>query len=56
MGEILKNDKVVCSITGSYLSFIEFDGIRYWDIRENIKTNVKYFFIFYLIFLDIRYG
>ena len=35
------NNKVVSTISGSYLNFIEFDGLRYWDIRENIKTNVK---------------
>ena len=35
------NKKVVTTIKGSYLNFIEFDGLRYWDIRENIKTNVN---------------
>jgi len=40
-GEIIMNDKVVSKITGSYLNFIEFDGLRFWDIRENLKTNVN---------------
>jgi hypothetical protein len=34
------NKKVVSTFIGSYLNFIEFDGKRYWDIRENFKTNV----------------
>lgn len=29
-------------IYGSYLNFIEFDGKRYWDIRENVTVKVKY--------------
>jgi hypothetical protein len=27
---------VVSKVYGSYLGFIEFDQIRYWDIRENV--------------------
>jgi len=30
---------VVSKILGSYLGFIEFNGIRYWDIRENIDIK-----------------
>ena len=26
-------------VYGSYLEFIEFNGVRYWDIRENIPIN-----------------
>jgi hypothetical protein len=29
----------VSKLYGSYLSYLEFDGIRYWDIRENINLN-----------------
>jgi len=29
----------VCKVYGSYLSFIEFNSKRYWDIRENVKMN-----------------
>jgi len=26
-------------VLGSYLGFIEFNNIRYWDIRENIEIK-----------------
>ena len=32
---------VINKIYGSYLSFIEFNNIRYWDIRENIPIKIK---------------
>ena len=39
-GEIKdKDNNVLCSFTGSYLSHIDFDGIRYWDIRRNIDIE-----------------
>jgi hypothetical protein len=28
------------SILGSYLSYIEFDGVKYWDIRENFPIKL----------------
>jgi hypothetical protein len=37
--EILLNGKNVCKVYGSYLSYIEFDGKRYWDVRENIPIE-----------------
>lgn len=33
-GEIIKDGKKVCAITGNYMGFIDFDGERYWDARE----------------------
>ena len=33
-GTIKKDNKVVSNIYGTYLGFIEFDGIRYWDARD----------------------
>ena len=33
-GEIVKNGKTVCRISGNYMGFIDFDGERYWDARE----------------------
>lgn len=30
----------VCKVYGSYLSFIEFNNIRYWDIRENVPNRL----------------
>ena len=39
-GEIKdKDEKVLSSFTGSYLSHIDFDGKRYWDIRRNIDIE-----------------
>lgn len=33
-GEIKVNGKKVSEIYGTYLGFLEFDGIRYWDARD----------------------
>jgi len=38
-GEIKLKNIVVSKILGSYLGFIEFNNIRYWDIRENIEIK-----------------
>jgi len=38
-GEIIYKDKKVV-VSGSYLSHIEFDGVRYWDIRENYPISI----------------
>ena len=39
-GEIKDKDgKVLSTFTGSYLSHIDFDGKRYWDIRRNIDIE-----------------
>ena len=32
-GEIKHKNKVVCYLYGSYLGFIEFDDVRYWEFR-----------------------
>jgi len=37
--EIKLKDIKVCSVLGSYLSFIEFNDVRYWDIRENVPVK-----------------
>lgn len=39
-GEITQNGVKVCTVTGSYLSHISFDGKKYWDIRENFPISV----------------
>jgi len=36
---IKKNGKDICKVYGSYLSFIEFNDVRYWDVRENIPIK-----------------
>jgi hypothetical protein len=33
-GAILKGQTKVSDIRGNYMGFIDFDGKRYWDIRE----------------------
>ena len=35
MADIKLNNNVVSKLYGSYLSFMEFDGVRYWDLREH---------------------
>ena len=39
-GEIMIGNKVVSVLRGSYMSHIEFDGICYWDIRENFPIKI----------------
>ena len=34
-----KDGNVLSTFTGSYLSHIDFDGKRYWDIRHNINIE-----------------
>ena len=33
-GEINKDGKKVCTIEGNYMGYIDFDGVRYWDLRD----------------------
>ena len=33
-GEILKDGKKICTIEGNYMGYIDFDKIRYWDLRD----------------------
>ena len=33
-GEIKKDGKVVSTLTGTYMGYIEWDGERWWDIRS----------------------
>ena len=33
-GEMHQNGKKVCEVVGNYTGFLDFDGVRYWDIRE----------------------
>jgi hypothetical protein len=37
--DIKQDGRVVSKLCGSYLSFFEFDGVRYWDIRENLSPK-----------------
>lgn len=39
-GEILVGNQVVSVLTGSYMSHMDFDGKRYWDIRENFPIKI----------------
>lgn len=38
-GTIEKDGEIFSEFSGSYLSYIQFDGQRYWDIRRNINTE-----------------
>ena len=33
-GEIKKDGEVVSRLSGTYMGYIEFDGVRFWDIRR----------------------
>ena len=37
-GEIKVKGKKVCEITGNYMGWLDFDKVRYWDIREQEKV------------------
>ena len=34
IGEIKKDSQVVSSLFGSYMGYVDFDGVRYWDGRR----------------------
>ena len=36
-GEIKQNGEKICEVTGSYCGYLDFEGVRYWDIREQDK-------------------
>lgn len=38
-GTIEKDGEIFSEFSGSYLSYIQFDGQRYWDIRRNINIE-----------------
>ena len=33
-GEIFKDEISVCEISGNYMGYVDFDGERYWDLRD----------------------
>ena len=33
-GQIHQNGENVCEVTGNYNGYLDFDGVRYWDVRE----------------------
>lgn len=35
------NKKIISKLRGSYLGFLEFDGVRYWDAREVNAYDIK---------------
>ena len=39
-GQIMLGDKVLSTISGSYLEQISFDDVKYWDIRENFGVTI----------------
>jgi hypothetical protein len=41
VGEIIKGDKVVSKMYGNQMGYIDFDGIRYWDVREQVNYIIK---------------
>lgn len=43
-GEIFRDGKRVCEITGNYVGYLDFDGVRYWDYREGevVHTPIEH--------------
>ncbi|KAM3145464.1 Oxysterol-binding protein 4 [Paramecium bursaria] len=40
---VIRQDGVdICKIYGSYMGFIEFDGVRYWDHRQNHPFKITF--------------
>ena len=37
-GEIFKGEERISELKANYMGFFDFDGVRYWDIREKEKT------------------
>ena len=33
-GELHQNGEKVCEIIGNYTGYLDFGGVRYWDVRE----------------------
>lgn len=44
-GEIKLKNVVVSKVYGTFCGFIEFNNIRYWDVRENLEVKVNKIFI-----------
>lgn len=40
-GTIKRLDNIVSKVYGSYMSYIEFDGERYWDYRVSLPLELK---------------
>lgn len=40
-GEISKDGKVVSKMHGNQMGYIDFDGIRYWDVRDQVNYRVQ---------------
>ena len=36
------NGKKVCEITGNYMGYIDIDGVRYWDLRDDEEFQKHY--------------
>lgn len=50
--QILQKGEVKSTFTGSYMSYIAFDGKKWWDVRDNVEINVfKIFLINFIIVL-----
>lgn len=41
-GYIEKDGARVCDISGTYCGYLEFDDVRYWDVRDTLKFDVRH--------------
>jgi hypothetical protein len=40
-GEITQNGRVVSRLLGNQMGYIDFDGVRYWDVRDQVNYQIK---------------
>lgn len=40
-GEIVKDGEVISKMNGNQMGYIDWDGKRYWDVRDQVNYRVK---------------
>ena len=39
-GAIIKDGVKISEFRGNYMGYLDFDGVRYWDLRDQFKYDV----------------
>ena len=45
-GDIKKDGKTLCRLSGSYMGFLDWDGVRYWDARIVLPFVPRVFLLY----------